>query len=168
MDLFLIQTSIFRLYITLIDGLECCLLIDGLDYCDVFISCLDSHSDGTHSLQRIHCWASDGMLNLSKSVLIKKQTHLHLGWPEGMHIFSKISFLGELFFQNCSFSFGSHVSSFSRHRLGDQPEMNREERKTDTWTKITHTQKNFDLESKLAWITVCRSTRRNIFQVSGI
>ncbi len=23
-------------------------------YCDVFISCLDSHSDGTHSLQRIH------------------------------------------------------------------------------------------------------------------
>ncbi len=26
------------------------------DY-DVFISCLDSHSDGTHSLQRIHWWA---------------------------------------------------------------------------------------------------------------
>ncbi len=22
-----------------------------VDYCDVFISCLDSHSDGTHSLQ---------------------------------------------------------------------------------------------------------------------
>ncbi len=22
----------------------------GVDYCDVFISCLDSHSDGTHSL----------------------------------------------------------------------------------------------------------------------
>ncbi len=22
----------------------------------IFISCLDSHSDGTHSLQRIHCW----------------------------------------------------------------------------------------------------------------
>ncbi len=31
----------------------------GVDYCDVFISCLDSHSDGTHSLQRIHCWAND-------------------------------------------------------------------------------------------------------------
>uniref|UniRef100_A0A673MW15 G protein-coupled receptor 155a n=1 Tax=Sinocyclocheilus rhinocerous TaxID=307959 RepID=A0A673MW15_9TELE len=29
-------------------------LTDGLDYCDVFLSCLDSHSDGTHSLQRIH------------------------------------------------------------------------------------------------------------------
>ncbi len=24
-----------------------------MDYCDVFISCLDSHSDGTHSLQGI-------------------------------------------------------------------------------------------------------------------
>ncbi len=31
----------------------------GVDYCDVFISCLDSHSDGTHSLQRIHWLASD-------------------------------------------------------------------------------------------------------------
>ncbi len=28
-------------------------------YCDVFISCLDSHSDGTHSLQSIHWWASN-------------------------------------------------------------------------------------------------------------
>ncbi len=35
--------------------------------CDVFISCLDSHSDGNHSLQRIHWWASDGMLHFSKS-----------------------------------------------------------------------------------------------------
>ncbi len=34
--------------------------------------CFDSHSDGTHSLQRIHWWASDVMLNFSKSVLIKK------------------------------------------------------------------------------------------------
>ncbi len=36
-----------------------------MDYCDVFISCLDSHSDGTHSLQRIHLWASDVLLNFS-------------------------------------------------------------------------------------------------------
>ncbi len=36
-------------------------------YCDVFISCLDSHSDGTHSLQSIHCWTSDKMLHFSKS-----------------------------------------------------------------------------------------------------
>ncbi len=53
------------------DGLESCGLL--VDYCDVFISCLDSHSDGTHSLQRIHCLARDGMLNFSKSVPKKKQ-----------------------------------------------------------------------------------------------
>ncbi len=34
----------------------------GVDYYDVFISSLDSHSDGTHSLQSIHWWASDSML----------------------------------------------------------------------------------------------------------
>ncbi len=38
----------------------------GVD-CDVFISCLDSHSDGTHSLQKIHWWASDVMLHFSRS-----------------------------------------------------------------------------------------------------
>ncbi len=37
---------------TLTDGVEWCGLL--VDYCDVFISCLDSHSDGTHSLQRTH------------------------------------------------------------------------------------------------------------------
>ncbi len=50
-----------------------------------FISCLDSHSDGTHSLQKIHWWAK-----FSKTVLMKKQTHLHFGWPEGVHICSNI------------------------------------------------------------------------------
>jgi len=53
-----------------------------MDYCDVIISCLDSHSDGTHSLQRIHSWASDIMLHFSTSVMMKKQTHLHHGCPE--------------------------------------------------------------------------------------
>ncbi len=43
----------------------------------VFISCLDSHSDGTHSLQKIHWWGSD--VHFSQSVRIKKQTHLHFG-----------------------------------------------------------------------------------------
>ncbi len=54
----------------LINGLE----LHGLlvDYCDVFISCLGSHSDGTHSLQRIYWWASDVMIHFSKSVLMKK------------------------------------------------------------------------------------------------
>ncbi len=49
----------------LTDGLEWCGLL--VDYCDVFISCLDSHSDGTHSLQRIHCYISP---NLMKNNLI--------------------------------------------------------------------------------------------------
>ncbi len=62
----------------LTDGLEWCGSL--VDYCDVFISCLDSHSDGTHSLQRIYCWASDAMLHFSKSVSMQKQINLHLGW----------------------------------------------------------------------------------------
>ncbi len=40
----------------------------GLLWC--FRSCLDSHSDGTHSLQSIHCWANDIMLHFFKSVWI--------------------------------------------------------------------------------------------------
>jgi len=43
----------------------------GVDYCDVLISCLDSHSDGTHSLQRTHWRTNDEMLHFSKSFLIK-------------------------------------------------------------------------------------------------
>ncbi len=42
---------------------------------------LDSHSNGTHS-HRIH-WASDAMLNVSKSVPMKNQTPIWLAWPEG-------------------------------------------------------------------------------------
>ncbi len=80
-----LQTHSFSLHKILIDGLEWCGLL--LNYCDVFISCLDSHSDGTHSLQRIHWWASDVMLHFSKSGPMKKQTHLHLGWPEGEYIY---------------------------------------------------------------------------------
>ncbi len=46
----------------IIDGLESCGLL--VDYCDVFISCLNSHSDGTHSQQGIHWWASDVMQHI--------------------------------------------------------------------------------------------------------
>ncbi len=53
-------------------------------YCDVFISCLFSYSDGTHSL---HWWGGDIMIHFSKSVPMKKQTHLHLGWPKGEKMF---------------------------------------------------------------------------------
>ncbi len=43
----------------------------------------------------IHCRGSidEQVIQTSKSVPMKKQTHLHLEW----HIFSKFSFLGELF-----------------------------------------------------------------------
>ncbi len=58
MDLFVsnwmdwFQAHSFLLHKMLIDGLKLCELL--VYYCDVFISCLNSHSDGTHSLQRIH------------------------------------------------------------------------------------------------------------------
>ncbi len=41
---------IFSLHKILIDGRVIHFFVD---YCDVFISCLDYHSDGTYSLQRI-------------------------------------------------------------------------------------------------------------------
>ncbi len=66
----------FSLHKMLIDGLESCGLL--VDYCDVFISCLDSHSDGTHSLQMIHWWAI--MLHFSKSVHIENCKCLQIWW----------------------------------------------------------------------------------------
>ncbi len=67
---------------------------------DAFISCLDVHSDGTHSLQRIHWWASDVMLHFSKSDLMKKQIHLYFEWPEGgEHLQQIFIFLAESFFK---------------------------------------------------------------------
>ncbi len=65
------------------------LIFPAWGYCDVFISYLESHSDGTHSLQRIHWWAINVMQNLKKSVPMKKQTHLHLECPEGEQIYSR-------------------------------------------------------------------------------
>ncbi len=85
--------TVFHSMAPLTDGLEWCGSL--VDYCDVFISCLDSHSDGTHSLQSIHWWTSDVMLHFSKSVLMKKKTHLHLGWPEvsaNFHFWMNYSF----------------------------------------------------------------------------
>ncbi len=48
-----------------------------VDYCEVFISCLDSYSDGTHSLQRIHWWPSHVMLHFSKS---DEETNSSTSW----------------------------------------------------------------------------------------
>ncbi len=44
----------------------------------------------------IHCRGSIG----------EKQTHLHLGWPDGEYIFSKVLFLGEFIIQ---FSFSAFI-----------------------------------------------------------
>ncbi len=65
----------FCLLKMLTDGLEWCGLL--VDYCDVFIRCLDSHYDGTHSLQSIHCWNSDAMLHFSKS---DEETNSSTSW----------------------------------------------------------------------------------------
>ncbi len=43
----------------------------------VSISCLDSHTDGTHSLQSIHCWVTDAMLHFSKS---DEETNSSTSW----------------------------------------------------------------------------------------
>ncbi len=69
----------------------------GVDY--VFVSCLDSHSDGTHSLQRIHWWTTDVMLKFFKSVLMKKQTHM--AWDLS-------TFPTNLFLENDNHSLSSH------------------------------------------------------------
>ncbi|XP_050993976.1 glycerophosphodiester phosphodiesterase domain-containing protein 5 [Labeo rohita] len=73
------------------DRVESCKLLT--DYFDVFISCLNSQSGGTHSLQRIHWRASDIMLNFYKSVVLKRQAHLQSGqlarWKmSGMHSYN--------------------------------------------------------------------------------
>ncbi len=72
----------------------------GVDYLWIivmFLSAVWTRSDGTHSLQRIHWWASDVMLNFSRSVLMKKQTlQLHLRWPNDEYIFRwTIPLMGE-------------------------------------------------------------------------
>ncbi len=72
-----------------------------VDYCDVFISCLGSHSDGTHSLQNIHWWAKGKdvtcgqvwwpMLGIcalhlthpsvhTQQWVVNKHTHTHTPW----------------------------------------------------------------------------------------
>ncbi len=73
----------------------CWLLVD---YCDVFISCLDSHSDGTHSLQRIHWWASNAKLHFYKSEEHEEAWRNKLIYIfNGLSVyFSKCTFLGEL------------------------------------------------------------------------
>ncbi len=60
-------------------------------HCFILFYCW-THSDGIHSLQMIHWWTTDVMLNFSKSVSMRKQT---LEWAEDQQIFN----LSELFLQ---------------------------------------------------------------------
>ncbi len=87
MDICFLQTCSFSLLKMLTDGLEWCGLL--VDYCDVFISCLDSHSDGTHSLKSIHCRDSDAMLHFSKSdeETNSSTSWMAWGWVHFQHIF---------------------------------------------------------------------------------
>ncbi len=96
-----LQTRSFWLHKMLTDGLEWCGLL--VDYCDVFISCLDSHSDGTHSLQRIHWWASDATF---LQICSDKNKLIYI-LDEGESVFSKLSFLGELWFLPITTLFGT-------------------------------------------------------------
>ncbi len=52
MNVYFFSSSKFLFHKILTDGLEWCELL--VDYCDVFVKCLDTHSDDTHSLKRIH------------------------------------------------------------------------------------------------------------------
>ncbi len=79
-QIYLWQTCSFSLHKMLTDVPEWC----GLLWC--FYQQF-SHSDGTHSLHRIHLWASVIMLNVSKSVLIKSQIQIHLGWVHFQQMF---------------------------------------------------------------------------------
>ncbi len=67
------------------------MLTDGVVWIIVmFLS--DSHSDGTHSLQSIHCWDSDVMLDFSKS---DEETNSSLSWmPWGWVHFQRNNIFG--------------------------------------------------------------------------
>ncbi len=45
-------------------------------------------------------WSSNVMLHFSKSVLMNKQTRVHLGWPEGEYTFNKLKFWVNYSFKN--------------------------------------------------------------------
>ncbi len=66
-----------KISIDLIDRPKSCGLL--VHYCDVFIRCLNSHSDGTHSLQRTHWWASGAQWSISPNLFRWRKKYL--GWP---------------------------------------------------------------------------------------
>ncbi len=65
--------------------------------CDVLISCLDSHSDGTHSLQRIHCWARDEIQNFPNLLLWRNKLIYILNGLKVSIFSANFSFWAELY-----------------------------------------------------------------------
>ncbi len=53
-----------------------------VDYLWIFViffsSCLDSHSDGTHSLHRIHRWARDVIQHFSKNLFLRRNKLINI------------------------------------------------------------------------------------------
>ncbi len=93
MDLFITNLFVSKTFIY-----ESCGLL--VDYRDVFISCLDSHSDGTHSLQRVLCWASNVKWYICAFVQVIHLVQIYISpstsWKaRGWVHFSKCSFLAE-------------------------------------------------------------------------
>ncbi len=85
----------FLLHKTLIHGLDSC----GLLWCFYQLFGL---SIWRHPFTAEH--PSELMLNFYKSVLMRKQTHLHLWLSMSEYNFIKLSFLGEIFLQSTTFS----------------------------------------------------------------
>ncbi len=79
-------TKSVLLYKMLIYGLE---FMDYLWIIVIAVCCLDSHSDGTHSLQMIHWWASDVMLNFLNGQEFK--------WRKGLSSYEQTHNKGKVF-----------------------------------------------------------------------
>ncbi len=64
-----LNAQMMDLFPTNIQLFESCRLV--VDYCDVFISCLDSHSDGTHSLDPlVSKWCNNKLISENFNELI--------------------------------------------------------------------------------------------------
>ncbi len=84
-----LQTYSLSLHKMLINGLVLCGLL--VVYCNVFISCLDSHSDGTHPLQSTH-WSNRRNATFLK-MCFHEETSSRMPWE---WVFSRFELLNEL------------------------------------------------------------------------
>ncbi len=111
LDGFITNMQLFK---PLSEGLEFCGLL--VEYFNVFLICFNTHSDHSHSLQRINWRASDVMLHFFKYVQMKKQTHLW--WPEGKQISAHFYFCVNNSFKIFIFMFCFYTSRLIFFFLG--------------------------------------------------